>query len=134
MTERSNLKLHPVRVAKMDDVTKIARAANKSAESAENNDITSLSPMQKYFLAVLILAILNAILGAIYGMISYHTKKRRKMGPRYHGESRPVVNRVHKIAVYVGASEQKKRRMSTHIAIAMAQNKQSVRRVASSYL
>ena len=102
-------------------------------DSMTNTNDTTLSPMKKCFLVVLVFAMIDALLGAIYTMIWYHSKKKKAL--RNHTESRHAVPRVHRAPVCNhNNSQQKKRRTSTHIAIAMAQNKESVRRVASAYL
>ena len=96
-----------------------------------NETLPLLSPMHKYFLAVLVLATVNALLGALYFVIVQ--KRKRKRGVFLTHEENPL--RIARRHSSLEESERHKRRkFSTHIALAVGKNKESARRVSSVYL
>ena len=91
----------------------------------------NLSPMHKYFLVTLILALLNLLLGIIYGYIRYF-KNRHNCCKKRTEYQRSSMRRQSVSEGVVYKSE--RRKTSTHIVLAAAQSKQAARRMSSAYL
>ena len=102
------------------------------AEQYQVETASGLTPMHKYFLAVLVLALVNAILGAIYFTLTY--KRKAKHWFTVHEEDPLRVRRRRQSSLHDDQEKHHRRKFSTHIALAVGQNKESARRVSSVYL
>ena len=93
------------------------------------SDYPTLSPMHKYFLVVLVLAIVNGILGLVYFLLTYKKKQKHWLPV---AEEDPL--RIRRRQSSEEQERQKRRKYSTHLVLAVGQNRESARRVSSVYL
>ena len=84
-----------------------------------------LSSMQKHFLVVFVLAAINCVLGLIYlYLINYAQRPNNKNKRKKNGDVVLSMNRRSRaIERSVHEQRQKKRRMSTHIAVSIGRRK-----------
>ena len=102
----------------------ILQASDKNHSGSEQQGI--MSQPQKYFLAVLILALINGVLGIIYYCLKYRHKRRSWF---YIEENSLRVRHTQ------GRFRRRgKRKYSTHIALAASKSRESARRMSSYYL
>ena len=106
----------------LSDLSDLSISSNDTVVSITTNcsssNVYSLSSLQKHFLAVFILAAINAVLGAIYLLITH-------MGRRKSSQHGHVVMSMNRRSQEMGGMDRKrKRRMSTHIAVSMGKHKQ----------
>ena len=90
-----------------------------------------LSPMERHFLVVFVLAGANAILGAIYAYIWYRGK--RKQSYNFSGDTVTTYRRQSSVED-AAQMKYKRRKMSTHIALSVNKSKPAGRRMSSAYL
>ena len=80
--------------------------------------VNEMSSMQKHFLIVFILAAVNAVLGAVYIVITHQGKRKP-----FHRNVVLSMTRRSAVIEKSAHNRQRKRRMSTHIAVSMKPRK-----------
>ena len=111
-----------------DNGSIILDKGNCTATHIQYNTTTQqqqLSSMQKHFLVVFVLAAINCVLGLIYlYLINYAQRPNNKNKRKKNGDVVLSMNRRSRaIERSVHEQRQKKRRMSTHIAVSIGRRK-----------
>ena len=104
-----------------------------SDQSRIIDDSIVFTSMHKHFLVVLVLALTNAILGLIYFSLTYKRKQKYWFPVHDEDQLRTRISR-RQCSVVDEHEKQKRRKYSTHIALAVSQSRESARRVSSVYL
>jgi hypothetical protein len=118
----------------LESVTSAAMttAIPDQSDTTVQPDAPTLTPIQRHFLVVFVLAVANVILGSIYAFLWYRGKRKHTF--TYIEESAIPLKRKKSSAMSDNSNHKYKRRMSTHIALSVGQNRQSSRSVSSAFL